>query len=668
MAKSNKKNKNKHEKKLGRSQMEAIAKYQKEQKNNKKDIKEEGKTNIQYQKISKKTIVEDEAFLKMKSNIKIYKDLHYTAIAPYNFITFPKKVVTRYNSIEELPKFNKFYNNLNTGFIEYEFTNETPIFIGNEKKDNEIVTFFKNADNDFTVPGSTIKGLVRSNSEILGFGYPEFIEDARFLYRKVASKGLVRKEYNRIISTSKTKGIDSVVKAGYIFKENENYYLIPAKEKKGKSFYSISEKNLRTKLISDSGNIKFMYNEDLKTYKIKNFSDWKHFCKYNKNKEYSPYTCDITFDKTNDNKITKISIKNELNNKGKLINSNYMNLKSKHYIINEMDNIKLKIDSQIIIDYKNDCERNKQRSPKEFYELPKEDGIENKKVFFYKLENNKVAYLGRCPYLRIFYKKSVRDCIKIKSIGQKIDYPNAMYGFTRTINDKKQNYKSRISFTDAKCYKPNIIGDVKKLILASPKATCFPLYLKQQNVIDANDVITYNRQFEAELRGNKFYWLKDIDIKKFDTCENDDVATKIKDVIDKNSKFIGRVYFENLYDDELGLLLLSIKFNNECKENIGMGKPYGMGRVVFNDITLFLEQNKFTNFNSDYIQSGLTKYKKTFIDAMNTYIKNIGYKENYLSTDIVKNYYSSKTEIMPENKACYMDLGSFKEDNILPMI
>ena len=52
MAKSNKKNKNKHEKKLGRSQMEAIAKYQKEQKNNKKDIKEEGKTNIQNQNIS----------------------------------------------------------------------------------------------------------------------------------------------------------------------------------------------------------------------------------------------------------------------------------------------------------------------------------------------------------------------------------------------------------------------------------------------------------------------------------------------------------------------------------------------------------------------------------------------------------------------------------------
>ena len=104
------------------------------------------------------------------------------ATAPFNFIRFPDEAYIRYKKAEDLPKFDKYYKDLNTGYIDYEFTCETPMFVGSEKKKDslnniDIVDFFKNSDNKFCVPGSSIRGVIRSNTEILGFSYPEFVED-----------------------------------------------------------------------------------------------------------------------------------------------------------------------------------------------------------------------------------------------------------------------------------------------------------------------------------------------------------------------------------------------------------------------------------------------------------------------------------------------------------
>ena len=56
--------------------------------------------------------------------------------------------------------------------INYEFTNETPIFVGAQKDKNEsVVDFFKNANNQYCIPGSSMKGVVRKNTEILGIKF-----------------------------------------------------------------------------------------------------------------------------------------------------------------------------------------------------------------------------------------------------------------------------------------------------------------------------------------------------------------------------------------------------------------------------------------------------------------------------------------------------------------
>lgn len=615
--------------------------------------------------------------------------------APYNFIRLPINAFIRYGSCDELPKYDSYKSDLNTGYIDYEFKNETPIFIGSEKlKDSNDVAFFKNVDNKFCVPGSSMRGVVRKNTEILGFGYPDFIEDQLFLYRKFASTGAPKNEYKNVITAEKGVGIESIVRAGYIYKDGKDYKLISAKEVNNKTFFSIKETVLRKmNLPEGDGKIRYMYSKDILKFKPKSEKtkdkDWEFWAKRNQNKDqrgkskYKPYTANIKFEINDENKIEKIKIVPKKDRNGVLFNSNHMGKKKNHYIINEIDtNAKVyTIGEREILAYQNDCDTNKQRKNAPFYFLPKKNGIEYAEPFFYIIDKTEnVSYFGKCPYLRIFFSKSIRECIKVGYSKFGIDYPSAIFGYTVESNcdgplqDLNHNFKSRVSFTDVVCEKANIIDGVKHLILSSPKPTSYTHYLMQNN--DRGDVqyddelITYNNK-NAEIRGSKFYWMKNLDINKFNTVDKaqERVATNIKNVLDKNSKFKGKIYFENLTDDELGLLLLSLKYNDRSKESIGMGKPYGFGRINIDKIDLYIEdiESKFTSLDNCYKKvNDIEKYKKEYKNYINKNLEDLGYDSEFDEIPEIQDYIGSKTKLMDQKDTCYMGMGKFKEWTVLP--
>ena len=608
--------------------------------------------------------------------------------APYNFIGLPTTAFIRYENCESLPKHDSYKSNLNTGYIDYEFKNETPLFIGSEKqKDSTEISFFKNADNKFCIPGSSMRGVVRKNTEILGLGYPDFIEDQLFLYRKFASTGAPKNEYRDVITADKGVSIESVVNAGYIYKEGKNYKLVPAKEVNKKTFFSVKEVLLRKfKLQEGDGKVRYMYNEKLLYFKHKAIDEkdkekeWEDWAKKNKNFKYKPYSTNISFEMDSQNKIKNIKLVSKKNRNGILFNSNHMGKKKNHYIINEINKDSKKIytiGEREILAYQNDCDTNKQRKNAPFYFLPKKDGIENAEPFFYIIDKSEnVSYFGKCPYLRIFFSKSIRECIKVSYSNMGIDYPSAIFGYTvesdcdGPLKGLEHNFKSRVSFSDAICDKPNIIKGVKHLILSSPKPTSYTHYLKQFNDIkDVDGVITYNNR-DAEIRGSKFYWMKNTNINKFDKIDDKflKVATNIKNVLDRNSVFKGKVYFENLTDDELGLLLLSIKYDKNSKESIGMGKPYGFGRININKMDLYVEdiESKFTGLDNCYKNENIDKYKKAYKKYMDENLNSIGCDCNFEEINEIGDYIDSKKTIMDERDVCYMGMGKFKEWTVLP--
>ena len=91
--------------------------------------------------------------------------------APYNFVPFyenpyqyPEKKLTAHNAAAE---------DLFTGEITYEVTAQTPVMI-----DDGTQHFYKDAKGRYAIPGSTMRGLIRNNVQVLGLcGYEDDIDD-----------------------------------------------------------------------------------------------------------------------------------------------------------------------------------------------------------------------------------------------------------------------------------------------------------------------------------------------------------------------------------------------------------------------------------------------------------------------------------------------------------
>ena len=127
-----------------------------------------------------------------------------TTHAPYTFIPFAERPLRRYNSPAELPSHGTWNPELLTGEIRLTITAQTPIYIGNGKQSDEDERektnedFFRDAEGDYAIPGSSLRGLVRENMQILGFGLlrpDEDFQDYYLLYRRIAdAKGTLGKE------------------------------------------------------------------------------------------------------------------------------------------------------------------------------------------------------------------------------------------------------------------------------------------------------------------------------------------------------------------------------------------------------------------------------------------------------------------------------------------
>ena len=236
-----------------------------------------------------------------------------------------------------------------------------------------------------------------------------------------------------------------------------------------------------------------------------------------------------------------------------------------------------------------------------FYSLPEK--INEAKPVFYTEYNNKI-YFGFTPYLRLFYDNSIHNGVPAIHKGNIIDYKKAIFGFT----NGDEAYKGRVSIEDAV-----IVGEARTkeytMVLGEPKATCVQLYLQSGG--DRNSLQSYNNEFS--IRGIKYYWLKD----NVEPKQAKGNVNTIEEAIEKGAAFKGKIKFNNLNEDELGLLLWALYIHPDAQQNIGKGKPYGFGNIKVKDISLSVKDisKKYTDIFSlcndnvnfkDYIE----KYKE----------------------------------------------------------
>ncbi len=263
-------------------------------------------------------------------------------------------------------------------------------------------------------------------------------------------------------------------------------------------------------------------------------------------------------------------------------------------------------------------------------------------VFFRLDRRNNVKDFGMAFLYKLPYEKSPQDVLneQYKNFIGKKDVAQCLFGYT----DDDDSLKGRVQFCSA--FSGNATPDNPvTLVLNSPKASYYPIYIRQ----DSSRVINYKTYNDGLLAGWKRYhvrkdncvWNKKVGDEKMDT-----VIYPLK----AGATFKGKIHFHNLRPFELGALLSALTFHKVkgCSHQLGQAKPYGFGKA---------EYSVELDCNSDDAKS-LDYYMGVFEKAMKAF------KKDWLTCDQVVALIAIAKESVDNSEIYkYMNMDMNRENN-----
>ena len=480
--------------------------------------------------------------------------------APYNFIPFSDKILVRYKDASELPGHDVFDPNLKTGEIHVTLTAETPVFVSNGKKNDE-ADFFRGPNGKYMIPGSTVRGMLRENVQILGFGLVrkgEDLDDNEIFFREIAAASgttgdPLKQRYKDALDirsgrskSGKTYSTPEKVKAGYLCKTEDGYVILPVEG----SYIRISRED---PLVTSFGD------KTARAVPVAYELSGEHLARLTVPEE------------AQDGMKTGVLLYT-----GKPVGRQ----KNPIYLFPPVNKAAdpVKIPPADVISYQADWEsrKNALRGGKYdpgFWALPEDET--QKPVFYTEYAGH--IYFGMTLFPRVGYGHSLAEGLPehhratAESDQVLLDYAHSIFGFA----GEKEAYRSRVSVGDF-CADREPAARPFAALLGEPKPSYYPGYVKEGGNYTEEDF---------QLRGYKQYWMKAE--KQPPEPANLNASTWLRPM-PTGTNFKGVIRFRNLAEDELGLLLWAIRLEMGCRQNIGMGKPYGYGQVKA-EITDLLE-------------------------------------------------------------------------------
>jgi len=531
------------------------------------------------------------------------------ASAPYNFVRLPEKIFyPKYDSLRPWEKNDQFIEGTYSGFFEIEIKAETLLYIRcgppldksipeNPKENPERRNFFHHGDPlRPVIPGSSLRGMLRTLVEILSYSKLQWFNNKRLIYRSVFGNDSLTKTYQTYFIYTE-KGVieypSSKIKAGYLKIKGNERFIIPAKCINGHTFVHIYEDIS----IPMRDNKKDYGNKDLKIFYIKPPVNPKMIKK--RNVMLKLFLIDNKKDIKESQKDIPESEKSQFK-KIVLIRSGKMDKKKMHCAMYEPDFNKttIRIPPEIWNLYEEDAKlpRGKDKKVRILGKPPAyktQNGEELYPLFYLLDDSGKLLFFGPTMMFRIPYKHSIQDKIPQELRDpSNIDIAEAIFGIVREKPKEKKTkplqIKGRVYFEDCVCTEQGeqLFLDYKykyktPKILSNPKPTTFQHYLVQ----DSDDPQKLKHwDSDTEIRGHKLYWHKpkieekDIFEPKLIKDPQDTQHTIIRPV-NRGTTFRGKIHFDNLNELELGALICALYLPEDKRHHLGMGKPLGMGSV-----------------------------------------------------------------------------------------
>ncbi|BCB96585.1 CRISPR-associated RAMP family protein [Dissulfurispira thermophila] len=641
--------------------------------------------------------------------------------APYNFIPLNDRVV----KAEPVPVFNRYHSDRFTGYIDLEIKALTPLYIRDaltmeeyrerDKMEQEKKTFinpdFFSPGGILRIPGSSLRGMIRTMVEIVSYGKFESFENKRLYYRAVGDTSKLGLDYRDTMVDTENNYFPKV-KAGILKKTGyREYRIYPSKEIERTQIYRINF-DKRTGIVDGT-----------KDFKLESFESKDVFFKPVSPQDHTHYR----FNKKTGMreafllryaKLTSISLTKDPNhpNKGFIIASGHMDKKHMHWVINEPEeNYEgIEIPEEVIKEYQNDGNR---KAPNILEKAnKKQNGVP---CFYITASSGRILSFGHTGMFRLAYQKTIGDHVPSDLKSNNItDLATAIFGDT-------EKRASRVFFEDAifdgEPQSALLKTDIPK-ILSGPKPTCFQHYLEQKPENLKNhpkELAHYNSN--NPVRGYKLYWHRtpegweeieiSYDEKKFYELlgkyqinkkdfqpyileeKNKKIKISLNNLPDnirqivfesigiyetqhtkltpvkEGTTFRGRIRFENLSNVELGALLFVLDLPENLAHKLGMGKPLGLGSVEIKP-TLYISdrEKRYKDLFSEWAgiekSADNNKFKKAFEDYMHNNEKKQSLWEVSRLKEL-KQMLDIKSK--PDNsKTTYMVVDEFRKRKVLP--
>jgi CRISPR-associated protein (TIGR03986 family) len=510
------------------------------------------------------------------------------AIAPYNFVQLPTKIVT-----VPLPSPQTKYEG-HTGYLTCTLTTESPLYIRcghtlrefeQELESRKLSNFFYYPSNpkNPVLPGSSLRGMLRTLLEIVSFSRITQVSDAqKFFFRAVASM-----RDDPLTEPYKKRLSKDTIKAGYLLKQGEKWFIRPAQTIDNRyPFVWISENIVTSVLHTFIPMIQGHYLPQ----QISNisFEDIDQ-------KNTRPFAKKIS------QNLHTYLYKGVLVSSGNMLESgqNSRDLKRKNHCLvgQPNDHVNpLPISDNAIASYRSALTKFQKESFDEEY-----GALENGRCIFYcqPRDGQEVSFFGHCPNFRVPYQIEGQPlaATALNYLPKKLrdplinDFATVLFGFVhleKTGDNQLQSLKGRLSLTDAVCKTDGDVWYEKQPIapqlLEAPKPSTFQHYLVQP-IAEKIELKHYGSQSVTEtvIRGHKLYWHKgkQLDIKHPNPEDVQEAYKTTINPIRPRVEFEFKIYFENLSNEELGAVLwvLNLAQDNRYRLSLGMGKPLGMGAV-----------------------------------------------------------------------------------------
>ncbi|MGR5067552.1 TIGR03986 family type III CRISPR-associated RAMP protein [Vibrio alfacsensis] len=553
--------------------------------------------------------------------------------APYHFVPLSKWVYMP--DWAHLVSHDVPFEDGLSGVIKYELTNHTPLCVGDSKDQQNILRFARNPKGQPIVPGSSLKGMIRSVMDIASFGKFNQVDDFTLSYRDISSNSA----YLDLIS--KHKPVPGwikydAVKGIWLFSQcqvaklhhkdiDKNLGISIRNEESAVKRYSKLPLNqkVRATISEPRGMKKNRWAENLGQ------GDTEGHCVFTNTRilgRGDPESYNFSyFFFAKQEAVTSDQIGEQVKN-----------LFANHRSVEEtVGGVKYDQSEYML----------KHTHP--------EHGI----PVFALMMQGKVHSFGFANMPRVSYKNSSHDLINHLSNEHMEDayfsLSELMFG---TLRENGFGLKSRVYFSDAVMANRETSIVSSPLVLGGPKPSFLGAYIEQPDPENYHSYGYHNSKETAKVAGWKRYPVRQEFKENSPPNDNQNVQTKLE-LLTENHTFQGRISFHNLKREELAALVWVLTLNGSTDHfhTLGHGKPLGAGAVQFD---LQLNSDQIRANCGETLNMTVQGLVEEFTAHMNEQLK----QGQWLDTPQLKHLLAlSDNYIGHENEFFYPDLKDFQK-------